>query len=65
MKKMNKRRIRITKIDDKGKNHNFFCENVLMLRTAKQVGDEEVINNTVLGNLLRWSRVVEFEVLKD
>ena len=65
MGKMNKRKIRITRIDDKGKNHKLFCEHVLMLRTAKQVGDEEVINNTVLGNLLRWFRVVEFEVVKD
>lgn len=59
----NKTRIMITSINDHGRSHNLFCESVLMLRKARQVGDIEVVNNTQLGCLKRNSNEVQFEVL--
>ena len=62
---MNKKKIRITKIENHGKNHDWFCDKVLMLRKARQVGDVEVVNHTVLSVLCRNYSVVEFEIIKD
>lgn len=62
--KQNKTKIRITYIEDHGRNHDFWCDRCLMLRTARRVGDEEIVNNTVLGNLKRWNRVVGIEIVK-
>lgn len=62
---MNKKTIRITRIANHGKNHDWFCDKVLMLRKARQVGDVEVVNHTVLGILYRNHSEVEFEIVKD
>ena len=61
--KTNKKTIKIISIKDHGKNHNWFCENVLMLRTAKHPNDVEIINHTVLGNLRRFPSDITFEIL--
>lgn len=61
----NKRRIRITSITDKGRNHERFCNDVLMLRFARRAGDEEVVNNTVLGALKRHESIVKFEIVEE
>lgn len=62
---MNKRTIKITKIADFGRNHEMYCDKVLMLRKARKVGDMEVVNNTVLGRLndMRGDNF-DFEVIK-
>lgn len=62
--KKNVTTIKITFIKDHGRNHNWFCDNILMLRTARNVGDTENINNTVLSNLRRWTSNVSFEIIK-
>lgn len=36
-----------------------------MLRTARRVGDEEVVNNTVLGALKRHESIVKFEIVEE
>lgn len=62
----NKVRIKITAIKtDLGKSKEFIFNNVLMLRTARNVGDEETINHYVLGKLRRvaWD-VIEFEQIQ-
>lgn len=51
MARTNKTRIRITEIQNHGIHHDMWCDRVLWLRKARQVGDEEVVNNTVLGKL--------------
>lgn len=50
---MNKTRIRITGIHTSwhGKMRERFMDETLFLRTARKVGDEEVVNNFVLGQL--------------
>lgn len=48
---MNKKIIRITSIEDYGRNHEMFCDKVLMLRYARRAGDTEVINHTQLEAL--------------
>lgn len=49
----NKTRIRITGIKThwQGKMRERFVNETLFLRTARNVGDEEVVNNFVLGQL--------------
>ncbi len=49
----NKTRIKITHIKNHGRFHEQFCDKVLGLRYARNVGDDEVVNNTVLGILNR------------
>lgn len=60
----NKTRIKITYIQDMGRNHNQWCDACLLLRTARKVGDEEVINNFVLGKLRNMSSYISFEIVK-
>ena len=62
---MNKKIIRITKIEDYGRNHEMFCDKVLMLRYARRAGDTEVVNHTQLGALKRNPRSVKFEIVDD
>ena len=50
---MNKTKIRITHILDHGRCHDMYCDKILMLRHARRAGDEEVVNNYVLGILKR------------
>lgn len=47
----NKTKIRIVEIENHGRCHDMWCDRILWLRKARQVGDEEVVNNTVLGKL--------------
>lgn len=60
----NKTRIKITYIKDMGRNHDQWCDTCLFLRTARKVGDEEVINNFVLGKLRNMSSYISFEIVK-
>lgn len=62
---MNKKIIRITKIQDHGRCHEQWCDQVLMLRYARRVGDTEVINHTQLGALRRHPSDVTFEIVDD
>jgi hypothetical protein len=55
-----KRRIRITSIRDFGRNQDLYCKNCLLLRTARRVGDEEVVNNFVVGRLKEQNVGFEF-----
>lgn len=59
----NKRMIEITAIKDYGRNHELYCSQVLGLRKARNVGDKETINNTVLGNLRREN--ISFTIITD
>lgn len=61
----NKRKIEITRIKDHGRTHEFWCDKILMLRFARRVGDQEVINNTQLGALRRNQSEVEFKIVED
>lgn len=63
MARVNKRTIRITRIENMGRNHELWCDKMLMLRTARQVGDVETVNHYVLGKLNENSRLVEYEVV--
>lgn len=49
----NKTKIKIIHIKNYGRCHEQFCDVVLGLRYARNVGDEEVVNNRVLGMLNR------------
>lgn len=60
----NKTRIKITYIQVMGRNHNQWCDTCLLLRTARKVGDEEVINNFVLGKLRNMSSYISFDIVK-
>ena len=59
----NKHAIKIVYIKDMGRNHNQFCDQVLMLRTARKINDIEVVNNTVLSRLRNHSSVIKFEII--
>ena len=62
--KTNKRKIRIIWTEDHGRCHDMFCDKVLMLRTARRAGDEEVINNTVLGRLSKYPNSINYELIE-
>lgn len=51
--KTNKTKIQITYIKNYGRNHELYCDKVLMLRKARKVGDKEIVNNTQLSALKR------------
>lgn len=53
MKKRNVTRVRITAINVswQGKMLDRYMDQTLLLRTARRVGDEENVNNCVLGRL--------------
>ena len=59
----NKKKIRITSIKDHGRNHNQFCDSVLMLRRARRCGDIEIVNHYVLGILNRFESEITYEIL--
>lgn len=61
--KKNVTRIRITGLADMGRNKELIMDKVLMLRHARNVGDEENVNNTVLGALKRNSNLIQFEII--
>ncbi len=60
----NVRRIKITVLADMGKNKELIMNRVLMLRHARNVGDEENVNNTVLGTLKRNGSIIKFEIVE-
>ena len=57
----NKTKIKITKV----KNRYWYLESMFTTRYAKVVGDEEVVNNTVLGFLKRKKEIgdIDFEII--
>lgn len=46
-----------------GRNKELIMDKLLKLRKAREVGDVESVNNTVLGALKRNSQYIQFEVL--
>lgn len=60
----NVRRIRITALANMGRNKELIMDKVLMLRHARNVGDEENVNNTVLSALKRNSSMIKFEFVE-
>lgn len=62
-KKKNTKLIRIIDIRDYGRNHDLFCNNNLLLRTARKPGDVERVNHTVLGCLNRAG--VKYEIIDE
>lgn len=64
--KVNKKKIRIVRIADHGRNHEMYCDKVLLLRNARKAGDTEVVNHYVLGVLKRMQGSdFEFEIIED
>jgi len=61
--KKNVTRIRITGLADMGRNKELIMDKLLMLRHARNVGDEENVNNTVLGALRRYGNYIQFEII--
>jgi hypothetical protein len=62
-KKRNVTRIKITWLADMGRSKELFMDTVLMLRHARNVGDEENVNNTVLAALKRHPSRIKFEII--
>ena len=62
-KKRNVTRIKITWLADMGRSKETFMDTVLMLRHARNVGDEESVNNTVLAALKRHPGRIKFEII--
>ena len=60
---LNVTRIRITWLADMGKNKEMIMNNLLRLRKARNVGDEETVKNTVLSALRRYPSYIQFEVI--
>ena len=60
---INKKTIKITAIKYHGKNHEQYCDRVLMLRKARQVGDTEIVNHYQLG-VLRRMKGSEFDFIE-
>ena len=64
MSKKNVTRIRITSLKDMGKNKDLFMDKCLKLRHARNVGDEENVNMTVLGALRRYKDCITFDIVQ-
>lgn len=62
----NKTRIRLTGVYTswQGKMRERYMNEVLLLRTARNVGDEETVNNTVLGRLYEHMESGEIAFIK-
>ena len=56
----NKKTIRITFIKDHGRNHEYFCNDILLLRHARNVGDIETVNHFVISVLNRYKSDIEY-----
>lgn len=54
-------KIKISAIEDHGRNHDLWCSRVLLLRSARHPGDVESVNRTQLSALKRAG--VIFEIL--
>lgn len=59
----NVKRIRITWLADMGSSKEIFMDNVLHLRYARNVGDEENVNHYVLSRLKDFPSYIEFEII--
>ena len=46
-----------------GRNKELIMNKLLMLRHARNVGDEENVNHTVLGALRRHGNYIQFEIV--
>jgi hypothetical protein len=58
-------RIRITSINIGDKAKEQFMDKTLLLRHARNVGDEENVNNTVLGRLRNYPSLITFETVEQ
>ena len=58
-------RIRITSLNIGDKVKEQFMDKNLLLRHARNVGDEENVNNVVLGRLRNYPSVVTFETIEQ
>jgi len=58
---MNKTKIKITGTTLVGTALTMYCEKVFMLRTARKVGDVEIVSNTVLGKLNDNALLIQYE----
>ncbi len=61
--KKNKKTIKITAIKNHGRCHEMYCDKILMLRSARNVGDIETVNHYVLG-VLRQHSGCEFDFIE-
>lgn len=59
----NKSRIKISGTRLSSEQLAIRCERLYMLRTARKVGDEEVVNQTVLGRLRINALDIQIEIL--
>lgn len=57
-------RIKIIWLADMGRNKGQIMDSLLHLRHAREVGDEENINHSVLGVLRRFPNYIQFEIVK-
>lgn len=64
--KRNVTRIRITGLSGPcdGRHKDLFMGQNLLLRYARNIGDEENVNNTVLGRLRQYSNFIQFEIIE-
>ena len=60
----NKKTIQITFIKNHGKNHEMFCDKILLLRTARNIGDTETVNHYVISILNRYKNDIEYVEVK-
>ena len=60
----NVKRIRITSLSDMGRNKEHIMNDILKLRHARNVGDEENVNHYVLGTLERYPNFIKFEIVE-
>ena len=60
----NKKTIQITFIKNHGRNHEMFCDKILMLRKARNIGDIETVNHYVISVLSRYKSDIEYIEIK-
>lgn len=60
----NKKTIQITFIKNHGRNHEMFCDKILLLRSARCVGDIETVNHYVISILNRYKSDIEYVEIK-
>ena len=56
----NKKTIKITFIKDHGRNHEYFCNDILLLRHARKIGDIETVNHYVISVLNRYKSDIQY-----
>lgn len=59
----NKKTIKIIDIKNHGRHHDQFCNDVLMLRTARNIGDVETVNHYVISILNRFSSDITYKII--